>query len=212
MVAIPKNDGGLCITINYKKLKSFSSLGQLATPRVNEVLGSLGKGCIFFPFDLVSSFHQTAINKDTISFTAFCISDRLFEGLVLPQDRSAAPGWFVKVIKKEQKIFERVAAYLDVIIVYDPGPTAHTSNNRIPFKHLRKHNLELSPANAKLGFTAADFLFNAISSAGVSVNDDKATPLTKITMPTNVKQARLPIGITGYCCKFLGNLVYTLTP
>ena len=58
MVAIPKKDGGVRITINYKKLNAISSLGQLPIPRVDEVLNYLGKGRILSLFDLVSSFHQ----------------------------------------------------------------------------------------------------------------------------------------------------------
>ena len=54
MVAIPKKDGGVRITINYKKLNAISSLGQLPIPRVDEVLDSFGKGRIFSLFDLVS--------------------------------------------------------------------------------------------------------------------------------------------------------------
>ena len=54
MVAIPKKDGNVRITVNYKKLNAISSLGQLPIPRVDEVLDSLGKGRIFSLFDLVS--------------------------------------------------------------------------------------------------------------------------------------------------------------
>ena len=53
MVGIPKKDGGVRKTINYKKLNAISSLGQLPIPRVDEVLDSLGKGRIFSLFDLV---------------------------------------------------------------------------------------------------------------------------------------------------------------
>ena len=68
MVAIPKKDGGVRITINYKKLNAISSLGQLPIPRVDEVFDSLGNGRIFSLFDLVSSFHQITLDKDTIPF------------------------------------------------------------------------------------------------------------------------------------------------
>ncbi|CAN0452351.1 unnamed protein product [Laminaria digitata] len=33
MVAIPKKDGGVRVTINYKKLNAISTLGQLPIPR-----------------------------------------------------------------------------------------------------------------------------------------------------------------------------------
>ena len=47
MVAIPKKDGIVRITVNYKTLNTINSLGQLPIPHVDEVLDSLGKGRIF---------------------------------------------------------------------------------------------------------------------------------------------------------------------
>ena len=91
MVITPKKDGGVHITINYKKLNTISSLGRLPIPRVDEILDSLSEGRISFLFDLVSSFHQITIDKDTMPLTAFCTPDRLFEWLVEPQGSSAAP-------------------------------------------------------------------------------------------------------------------------
>ena len=55
----------------------------------------------------------------------------------MPQGSSAAPRWFVKVIPEVIKYLERVAAYVDDIIVYDPDATAHTANLRALFQRLR---------------------------------------------------------------------------
>ena len=52
MVAIPKKDGGVRITINYKKPNDISCLGQLPTPRVDEVLDYMGKKAHFLPLPL----------------------------------------------------------------------------------------------------------------------------------------------------------------
>ena len=65
--------------MNYKKLTAISLLAELPILRFDEVLDSLGKGRIFSLFDLVSSFHQITIDKDTIPLTAFCTQARLFE-------------------------------------------------------------------------------------------------------------------------------------
>ena len=69
---------------------------------------------------------DTRSNNKTTPLTAFCTPTRLFEWLVMPQGSSAAPGWSVKVINEVIKDLDRVAAYLDDVIVFDPEP-AHTS-------------------------------------------------------------------------------------
>ena len=133
MVAIPKKDGGVRITINYKKLNAISSLGQLRIPREHEVLDPLGKASIFFPFR-PGLPPDITIDKDTIPLTALCTPNGLFEWLVMPQGSSAFPGWFVKVINEVVKGLERVAAYLDGIIVFDPTPSRPQRQYRSPFR------------------------------------------------------------------------------
>ena len=212
MAAIPRKDGGIRITIDYKKLNAVSSLGQLLIPRVDEILDALGKGRIFSPFDLVSSFHQITIDKDTIPLTASCTCDRLLERLVMPQGSNAAPGWFVKVINEVIKGLERIAAYLDDIIVYDSDPAAHTANIRALFGRLRKHNLKLSPSIAKIDATKTDILEHTIPPDGVSPNADKVAALPKMPMPSNVKQTRPLLGGFGYYPEFLPELAKRLRP
>ena len=192
--------------MNYKKLNAISSLAHLLIPRVDEILDSPGKGRIFSLFDLVSSFHQITIDKDIAPLTAFCTPTRLFKWLVIPQGSSTAPVWFVKVINEVIKGLDRVDAYLNDVIVFDPDPDTHVDNIRSLFERLRKHNLKLSPSKAKLGATDADFLGHTISSAGVSPNADMVAALTLMPMPATVKQLRSLLGGLGYYRKFRKNL------
>ena len=56
LVVILKKSGGVRISVNYTKLNQISNLSQMPTPRVDQVLHSLGKGRVFSLFGLVSSF------------------------------------------------------------------------------------------------------------------------------------------------------------
>lgn len=131
---------------------------------------------------MVSSFLKITIDKNTIPLTAFCTPTRLFEWLVMPQGSSATPGWFVKLINEVIKNLERVVAYLDDVLVFDPDPSTHINNTRALFERLRKHNLKLSPAKAKFGATKADFQGHTISPHSPSPIADQLTALTN--MPT----------------------------
>ena len=135
-VIIPKKSGGILLTINNKKLINISILGELPIPRVDHILDKLGSVRIFSLFDLVSSFYQITVHKDRIPLTAFCTTTGLFEWLVVPQGRSAAPGWFVKVMNEVIKGIAHVAAYLDYVVVFDPDPSAHVFPIQRLFKQL----------------------------------------------------------------------------
>ena len=112
---------------------------------MDQVLGSLLPGRVFFLFDWLSSFHQITAHKDTVPLTAFCTLTGLYEWLVMPQGSSALSGWFVKVINEAIKDLKQVEAYLDDVIVFDLDPVAHARTIRSLFECLRKYSLKHSP-------------------------------------------------------------------
>ena len=202
MVVIPEKSGGIRITVNYKELNKISILGQLPIPRGDDVLDKLGTGRIFSLFDLVSSFNQISVHKDTIPLTAFCTSTRLFDWLVISQGRSADPGWFVKVTNEVIKGLDRVAAYLDDVIVFDADPSLHVTNMKEFFLRLRKHNRKPSPSKANIGTTHADFFGHTTSPAGIMPNAQKVEALKKRPIPQDLQQLRYLLGVLSYYRKF----------
>ena len=79
----------------------------------------------------------------------------------MPHGSNATPGQFVKVINEVIKDLDRVAAYLDDVIVCDPAPAAQVANIYSRFERLRKHNLNVSPSKDKLDAIDADILGHA---------------------------------------------------
>ena len=77
-----------------------------------------------------------------------------------------------------------------------PSPTFLTIKEL--FKQLRKHNVKLSPSKEKTGATDAGFLGHTISPAGVWPNTSKFTALTKMPMPSDLKQLRSLLGGVSY--------------
>ena len=47
LVCVPKKSGGIRITVNYQKLNKVTEIQQIAIPRVDEVLDTLGGGSVF---------------------------------------------------------------------------------------------------------------------------------------------------------------------
>ena len=148
LVDIPKKSGSVRITVNCKKHNRISKFNQLPTPRVNQVLDTLGSGRVFPSFDLVSSFHHITAHKDTVPLKDSCTSTGLYEWVVIPYGSSASPGWFVKVINEVINNLKQVAAYLNGVIVFDSDPVAHVRTISSLFERLRKHNLKLPPSKA----------------------------------------------------------------
>ena len=52
LLCVPKKSGGIRITVNCQKLNKVTEIPQIAIPRVDEVLDTLGGGSVFSVFDL----------------------------------------------------------------------------------------------------------------------------------------------------------------
>ncbi|CAB1111208.1 unnamed protein product [Ectocarpus sp. CCAP 1310/34] len=184
LVVIPKKDGSVRITVNYKRLNALVDLDGQPLPRVD----------------------------DTVPPTAFCAPTQLFEWLRMPQGANASPSWFVKVINRVVHGLERVLAYLDDVICFDEEPLGHVLNLIEFFKRLRQYNLKLSPGKGRVGATHANFLGHTISPAGVSPDGVKVRALTHTPPPTNVEQLQSLLGGLSHYRKFLKNLATKVRP
>ncbi|CAB1115089.1 unnamed protein product [Ectocarpus sp. CCAP 1310/34] len=130
----------------------------------------------------------------------------------MPQGANTSPSWFVKVINRVVHGLERVLAYLDDVICFDEDRMGHVLNMTEFFKRLRQYNLKLSPGNARVGATHANFLGHAISPAGVSPDGVEVRALTHMPPPTNVKQLWSLLGGLSYYRKSLEYLATKVRP
>ena len=212
LVCVPKKSGGIRITVNYQKLNKVTEIPQIAIPRVDEVLDTLGGGSVFSVFDLFSGFTQLTIHPDTIPLTAFCTPNGLYEWLRMPQGAAGAPAWFVSVMRLVTAGLDNIRMYLDDAIGSDDSPIHHVATLATFFARLRLHSLKLSPDKSRIGAARVDFLGHVISADGVRPNDDRVAALTRMPMPTDIKQLRSLLGGLSYYRKFLPNMAHHIRP
>ena len=212
LVCVPKKSGGIRITVNYQKLNKVTEIPQIAIPRADEVLDTLGGGSVFSVFDLFSGFTQLTIHPDTIPLTAFCTPNGLYEWLRMPQGAAGAPAWFVSVMRLVTAGLDNIRMYLDDAIGSDDCPLHHVATLATFFARLRLHQLKLSPDKSRIGAARVDFLGHVISADGVRPNDDRVAALTRMPMPTDIKQLRSLLGGLSYYRKFLPNMAHHIRP
>ena len=212
LVCVPKKSGGIRITVNYQKLNKVTKIPQIAIPRVDEVLDTLGGGSVFSVFDLFSGFSQLTIYPDTIPLTAFCTPNELYEWFRLPQGAAGAPACFVSVMRLVTAGLGNIRMYLDDGIGSDDCPLHHVAILATFFARLRLHKLKLSPDKSRDGAAHVDVLGHIISADGVRPNDDRVAALTRMPMPTDIKQLRSLLGGLSYYRKFLPNMARHIRP
>ena len=77
---------------------------------------------------------------------------------------------------------------------------------------MRLHKLKLSPDKSRIGAGRIDFLGHVISADGVRPNDDRVAALTRMPMPTDIKQLYSLLGGLSYYRKLLPNMAYRIRP
>ena len=190
LMCVPKKSGSIRITVNYQKLNKVTEIPQIAIPRVDEVLDTLGGGSVFSVFDLFSGFTQLTIHPDTIPLTAFCTPNGLYEWLRMPQGAAGAYAWIVSVTRLVTAGLDNIRMYLDDAIGSDDCPLHHVATLAAFFARLPLHKLKLAPDKSRIGAASVDFLGHIISADGVRPNDDRVAALTRMSMPTDIKQLR----------------------
>ena len=161
---------------------------------------------VFSAFDLFSGFTQLTIHPDTIPLTAFCTPNGLYEWLRMPQGAAGAPAWFVSVMRLVTAGLDNIHIYLDDTIGSDDCPLHHVTTLTAFFARLRLDQLKLSPDKSRIGAARVDFLGHIISADGVRPNDDRVAALTRMPMPSDIKQLRSLLGGLSYYRKFLPNM------
>ena len=101
---------------------------------------------------------------------------------------------------------DNIRMYLDDVIGSDDCPLHHVTTLAAFFARLRLHQLKLSPNKSRIGAARVDFLGHVISADGVRPNDDRVTALTRMPMPSDIKQLRSLRGGLSYYRKFLPNM------
>ena len=212
LVRVPKKSGGIRITVNYQKLNKVTEILQIEIPRVDEVLDTLGGGSVFSVFDLFSGFTQLTIHPDTIPLTAFCTPNGLYEWLRMLQSAAGAPAWFVSVMIVVMAGLDNIRMCLNDAIGSDDCPLHHVATLATYFARLRLHKLKLSPDESRIGAARVDFLGHITSADGVRPNDDRVAALTRMPIPTDIKQLRRLLGGLSYYRKFLPNMARHIRP
>ena len=193
-------------------MNKVTEIPQIATPRVDEVLETLGGGSVFSVLDLFSELTQLTIHPNTIPLTAFCTPNGLYEWLRIPQGAVGAPAWFVFVLWLVTGGLDSIRMYLDDAIGSNDCFITHVATLATFFARLRLHNLKLSPNKTRIGAIRVDFLGHIISQDGVRPNDDKIAALTRMPIPKDIKQLRSLLGGLSYYRKFLLNMAKPVLP
>nr|QJC63601.1 polyprotein [Cacao swollen shoot virus] len=203
------------MVFNYKRLNDNTEKDQYSLPGIQTILKRVGNKKIFSKFDLKSGFHQVAMAKESIPWTAFWVPQGLYEWLVMPFGLKNAPAVFQRKMDQCFKGTEEfIAVYIDDILVFSETMAEHTKHIGIMLTICQENGLVLSPNKICLAQREIEFLGTIISQGQMKLQPHvikKIVNKADMELETT-KGLRSFLGLLNYARIYIPNLGKKLSP
>ncbi|MBW0552387.1 hypothetical protein O181_092102 [Austropuccinia psidii MF-1] len=206
---VKKEDGGLCLCVDYGKLNSVTRKSRYPVPPMNQLLTIFNSSTIFSKIDLRGSYNLLRIKEGDENLTAFGTKYCSYEYLVMPFGLTKLllhSRIFLMIFLRISWIFF-VVVYLDDIMVFSSSEEEHVKHVASSLKRLRYNNL-FSKASS------VEYLGYVVSSEGLKMYSSKVQQILNWTQPKNIKALQSFLGFANfYCCfiKTFSKKICTLT-
>lgn len=195
------------VCVDFRRLNQVTVGDAFPLPNITDILDQLGKSKYYSTLDLAQGYHQVPMNPSDREKTAFSTDKGHYEFLRMPFGLKGAPGTFQRLMNKVLAGLNGLKAfvYLDDIIIYAKDLTDHSQKLRDIFDRLRRYNLKLQPLKCEFLRKEVTYLGHLITDEGVKPDPQKIECVRNFPVPTNVKEVKSFLGLSGYYRKFIQN-------
>jgi hypothetical protein len=200
IVLVTKKDGSKRFCVDYRKLNHVTIKDSYPLPRVDDVLDRLHGARYFSLIDAKSGYWQFPILESDKQKTAFSSFLGLFEFEVMPFGLANAPASFQRAMDLifNGLSWDYVLIYLDDIMVFSTTFEEHLQQLQMVFDKLASSKLHLNRKKCQFVMSSVKYLGHVVSANGIAPDMDKVAIITNTKPPTNLKELRSFLGLSGY--------------
>ncbi|PIK44339.1 hypothetical protein BSL78_18812 [Apostichopus japonicus] len=214
IVLVRKSDGSLRLCVDYRKLNMKTIKDAYPIPRIDESIDALHGTKWFSTIDLLSGYHQVAMEEADKHKTSFTTPFGLYEYNRMPFGLSNAPGTFQRLMQAclHDQFFTSVLCYLDDILVFSKSFDDHLVNLQRVFDRLRQQGLKIKPSKCTFFQSEVKYLGHRVTADGVRPDPDKVQAVKNWPEPQNVKDLRSFLGFCSFYRRFVVDFAKTAKP
>lgn len=189
----------------YRHLNAQTVKNKHPMPIFDELIDELAGAQWFSKLDFRAGYHQICIHPEDTHKIAFKTHNGLYEFLVMAFGLTNATATFQSVMSFIFAALLRrsVLVFMDDILIYSATLEEHVSLLKQVFDILRQHQFFIKLSKCSFAQHEIEYLGHCISKDGVATEKAKISAVEHWPMPTNVKELRGFLGLTGYYRKFI---------
>ena len=130
----------------------------------------------------------------------------------MPFGVSSAPAIFQRTMESILQGLDRVAVYIDDILITGRSEEEHLRVLDEVLQRLEKAGMRLKKSKCTFLSQSVKYLGHKISKEGLQPTEDKVRAITCAPKPNNVSQLKAFLGLVNYYHKFMPNLSTILSP
>ena len=214
LVVVPKKDGSIRITVDYRLLNSITKRPIFPIPDTTELLDTLSGSTYFSTLDFRSGYYNIPMNENDIEKTAFSTQKNHYEFLRMPMGLSTSPASFQRLMHTvfREENWHKCLIYLDDVLVFSKTLDEQFNRLRLIFDRIREAGLKLAPEKCYFLQTNVSYLGHTVSKEGVFTDKKKIAKVVAWPQPKTEEDLRSFLGLCGYYRRFIKDYAQLVTP
>jgi hypothetical protein len=213
IVPVPKSNNEIRICGDYKvTLNPDLVIDRYPLPDTDEMFVKIANSEYYSKIDLSHAYQQLEVEEETQELLTLSTHKGLFRPKRLMYGVASGPGIFQREIEKVMQGLEKVACFLDDIIVGGQDLEEHLKLLREVLTRLKDNGLTVNAKKCTFFQKELKFLGFLISKEGIATDPAKISAITEVPVPQNKSELQAFLGMISHIIKFLPNATEKLYP